>query len=286
MFAVTAAQGRTGAATADALLRLGEKVRVLVRTEAQAERWQKRHAETVVLDLADTPALTKAFTGVAGAYLVVPPNPKAADVVADRVAFFERVVAAVRAAKLQRAVLLSCIGAQHPSGTGATVALHRAEALLKDATPVVTHLRAATFLENWASQLLPALDSGELKSHVPAHTKFLQVGAHDVGEAAARALLDVHKGVKVVELAGREPWSADDVAVAFAGLLGRPVKAVTAPPEDAAAALRADGASESAVALAVEWFHAHARGHISFAHPHGYVRGTTALYDALKPLMD
>lgn len=286
MFAVAAAQGRTGAATAEALLKQGEKVRALVRTEAQAERWRKRHADIAVLDLTDTAALTKALTGVTGAYLTLPPNPKAADVIADRVGFFEGVVAAVKAAKLQRVVLLSCIGAQHPSGTGVTVALHRAEALLKSAAPVVTHLRAATFLESWGSQLMSALETGELKSAIPVHQKYLQVGAHDVGDAAARALLDVHKGVKVLELAGKEPWSAEDVAVAFAGLLERPVKAVAVSPEDAGAALRADGASESAAALAVEWFHAHARGHVTFAHPHAYLHGATSLYDALKPLMD
>ncbi|MBL8921650.1 MAG: NAD(P)H-binding protein [Myxococcaceae bacterium] len=286
MFAVAAAQGRSGAAIAEALLKQGEKVRALVRTEAQAERWHKRHAEAVTLDLADTAALTKALTGVTGASLTLPPNPKADDVIADRVAFFEKVAAAVKAAKLQRVVFLSCIGAQHPSGTGATVALHRAEALLKSAAPVVTHLRAATFLERWGSQLMSALESGELKSAIPVHQKFLQVGAHDVGDAAARALLDVHKGVKVLELAGREPWSADDVAVAFAGLLERPVKAVAMTPDDAGDLLRAGGASDSAARLEAEWFHAHARGHISFAHPHGYAHGSTALYDALKPLMD
>lgn len=286
MFAVAAAAGRTGAATAEALLRQGEKVRALVRTEAQAERWRRRHADVAVLDLTDTAALTKALTGVTGAFLTLPGNPKAADVLADRAAFFAPVVAAVKAAKLQRVVFLSCIGAQHPSGTGATVAVHHAETQLKDAVPVVTFLRAATFLENWGAELLPALETGELRSYVPAHHKFLQVGAHDVGEAAARALGDVHKGVKVLELAGKEPWSADDVAVAFASLLERPVKAVTLPPSDARAALLANGASESAAALAVEWYQAHARGHIAFAHPHGYLHGTTALYDALKPLMD
>lgn len=286
MFAVATAQGRTGAATAEALLKQGQKVRALVRTDAQAERWQRRHAEVAVLDLTDTAALTKALTGVTGAYLTLPPNPRADDVLADRAAFVEKVAPAIRAAKLQRLVFLSCIGAQHPTGTGPTVALHRAEAALKDAAPTVTFLRAATFLENWGAELLPALESGELRFYGATHHKFPQVGAHDVGEAAAAALVDAHKGLKVIELAGKENWSADDIAVVFTSLLERPVKAVSLAPDAAKAALTADGASESWAALMTEWYQAHARNVIAFAHPHGFARGTTALYDALKPLMD
>jgi uncharacterized protein YbjT (DUF2867 family) len=286
MFAVAAAAGRTGAATAEALLRQGQKVRVLVRREEQGERWLKRHAEVAVLDLTDTAALTKALTGVTGAFLCVPPNPKAADVLADRAAFVGGLVAAVKAAKLQRVVLLSCIGAQHPSGTGPTVALHRAEVALKDAAPTVTILLPASFLENWGAELMRALETGELRFYGQTHQKFMQVGARDVGEAAAHALVDAHKGLKVVELGGKESWSADDVAAIFTSLLERPVKAVSLPPEDARAHLVAEGCSESHAALAVEWYQAHARGLIAFAHPHGFAHGSTALYDALKPLMD
>lgn len=286
MFAVATAQGRTGAATAEALLKQGQKVRALVRTEAQGERWHRRHAEVAVLDLTDTPALTKALTGVTGAYLTLPPNPAATDFLADRADFFGRVVAAVKAAKLERVVFLSCAGAQHPAGTGPTVALHRAEAALKGAAPCLTVLRAAPFVENWGAELLRALDTGDLRFYGATHHKFPQACAHDVGEAAAHALVDAHKGLKVVELAGKENWCADDVAVVFTNLLGRPVKAVSLPVEQAKAGLLADGASEEAATLGAEWYQAHARGLIAFAHPHGYVRGTTALFDALKPLAD
>ena len=78
MFAVAGVSGRTGAATAEALLKQGQKVRVLVRDEAQGEPWLRRHAEVAVLDLTDSEALAAALKGLSGAYLLLPTNPSGA----------------------------------------------------------------------------------------------------------------------------------------------------------------------------------------------------------------
>lgn len=285
MFAVAGVSGRTGAATAEALLKQGQKVRALVRTGEQAEPWRKRHAEVAVVDLTDGAALAAALQGVSGAYLLLPPNPSAADLLADRAAFLERVVAGLKRARLESLVFLSCVGAQHPAKTGAVVALHRAEKALTGLARSVTFLRAAFFLENWAGELLPALETGELRHFGDTHHKFPQVCAHDVGVAAAKALVEHEPGARALELAGREDWSVDDVAGVLASLLGSPIKAVSLPVESARDTLVRGGMPEPAAALAAEQYQARARGLLGFAHPHGVLRGTTPLFDALKPLV-
>lgn len=280
MYAVAGVSGRTGAATAEALLRQGQKVRVLVREEAQGEPWLRRHAEVAVLDLLDGPALTRALAGLQGAWLLLPPGMPVDD-------FIARVVPAVKASGVKHVVFLSAVGAQHPQGTGPVVALHRAEKALKDAAPAVTFLRAAPFVEDWAEAFLEAMETGALPFYGHAHQKYPQACAHDVGEAAAKALVDPPHGhaPRVLELAGRENWSPDEVAAVASSLLGTPIKAVSHPVESAKEALLAKGLPEAQAAERAEWYHALARGLLGFAHPKATVRGTTALYDALKPLV-
>lgn len=285
MFAIAGVSGRCGAATADALLKQGQKVRVIVRKAEQGEPWAQRRAEVAVADFNDEPALTKALTGVSGAFLLLPPQPTAADPLAAQAKLLEHQVHAVKAAGFKTVVFLSSVGAQHPSGTGPVVALHRAEKALKGLAPSVTFLRPAYFLENWASQLMGALETGELKHFGPTNLKFPQVCTHDVGVAAANALVAAAHGTHAIELAGRENWSAEDVAAVVHSLLDAPVKAVSVPPEAAKAAFTAQGLPEPMAALMAEMVHGMTHGLLAFAHPHGFQRGTTTLYDALKPLV-
>jgi uncharacterized protein YbjT (DUF2867 family) len=131
MYAVAGASGRTGAATAEALLKQGQKVRVLVRDAAKGEPWVRRHAEVAVVDFADEASLTRALQGMSGAFLLLPPQPAAPDSLAASAALLEHQVRAVKASGLRTLVYLSSVGAQHPAGTGPVVALHRAEKAFK-----------------------------------------------------------------------------------------------------------------------------------------------------------
>lgn len=274
MFAVARVAHRVGAATAEALLRRGQKVRVLVDDDTDADRWLHRHAEVKVVDLANEAAFTAALEGVSGAFLMLPSARAAPDPLAAQGALLTTLVHAVKHAKLKQVVLLSAVGAQHPSGTGPLVGLHRAEKALTGAAPSVTFLRAALFIERWGELLLDALDTGELRHPGHVHVKFPQVGAHDVGEAAAQALEEAVAGTRVVEVAGKENWSAEDVAVALSSLLAQPIKAV-----------ERGAASPALPRLEAELYQGLARGLLQFAHPHQVRRGTTALFDALRPLV-
>jgi uncharacterized protein YbjT (DUF2867 family) len=286
MFAVAGASGRTGAATAEALLKHGEKVRVVVRKEEQGEVWQRRHAEVALADFNDTEALTRAFTGMKGVFVLMPPNPGATDFVAECDALFKHVTAAIKAANVKRVVLLSSVGAQHPTGTGPVVVLHNAEKALRNVAPSLTFVRPAYFVENWAQVALTALDTGELPFFGATHLKFPQACAKDIGEVCAKALTeDVHGPAKIIELCGKENWSAEDVAEVFASLFERKVKAVAHPVEQAKAGLMAAGVPEHFAGLMQELYQAHARGLLAFSHPHQLTRGHTSLYDALKPLV-
>lgn len=285
MFAVAGVSGRTGAATADALLKQGEKVRVLVRTLEQGGPWERKHANVAVVDLHDSDAVLAALKGLTGAYLLLPPTPDAVDELAAQATLLTSLTSAVKRAGMQRLVFLSSVGAQHAAGTGPMVALNRAEKALSGLAPSVTFLRASYFLENWSNALLKVIDTGELSHFGHTHLKFAQVCARDVGNAAAKALIDGVPGNRFIELAGKENWSVDDVAEALTSLLGQPVKAVERQVETARATMEHDGATATSAALHAELYQGMARGLFQFARPHQILRGTTSLYDALKPLV-
>jgi uncharacterized protein YbjT (DUF2867 family) len=284
MFAVAGVSGRTGAATAEALLKQGQKVRVLVRQEAQGERWIRRHAEVAIIDFHQPETLMKAFQGISGAFLLLPPVTGDEPLVAQT-QLLGQMVHAVKRSGLKRLVFLSSAGAQHPAGTGPIVGLHQAEKAFAGLVPSVTFLRAGYFLENWGPLLLPALERGELPFYGHTHLKFPQVCAHDIGVAAAQALVDGTPGVRHLELAGKENWSAEDVAQVATSLLGQPIRAVERPVEAAKAELEQNGFPPAMASLYADLYQGMARGLIQFSHPHQVTRGTTGLFEALKTLV-
>lgn len=285
MYAVAGVTGHTGAATAEALRAEGQPVRVLVRSAEKGEAWRKKGCEVAVADLADPAALARALEGTRGAYLLSPPNMGAADFLADRKAFLERLAEGLRRARVPGVVFLSSIAAQHAAGTGPIVTVHHAEQALRQIAPAVTFMRAAYFVENWGAVAPLAKAQGILPHFGPTDVKFPQACARDIGQAAARALTAPAEGARVVELAGREDWSADDVAAALGRLLGKPVKAVGAPVEGAAAALRQAGVPAEMARLYGEMYLAMTKGLIFWERPQAVVRGTTPLDEALRAVV-
>lgn len=285
MFAVVGASGRVGAKTAEGLLRRGQKVRALVRSADKGEPLSHRHAEIAVVDLLDVDALAKALTGLTGAFFLIPTPPPESDLLAAADAFVQSFVAATRKAKVSSVVLLSSVGAQHPAGTGPIVALHRAEKAFAGIAKSVTFLRPAEPLEAWGPLLLDALDTGTLPFAGHVHTPFPQVGAKDVGEAAAQALEEHVAGTRFVEVAGAQNWSVEDVATVVTSLLKTKIQAVEVTPEQELERLGRAGLPPARAELLIERARAHARGLLHFAHPSDVRRGTTPLYDALATLV-
>ena len=74
MFAVTGITGNVGGEVARNLLSAGQRVRGVVREARKGGTWAKRGCGLVEADINDTAALTAAFEGVAGVFVLVSPN--------------------------------------------------------------------------------------------------------------------------------------------------------------------------------------------------------------------
>jgi uncharacterized protein YbjT (DUF2867 family) len=73
MFAITGITGKVGAAVARSLLSADQSVRAVVRDRSKGAAWAQLGYEIAVADLSDTEALTAAFVGTAGVFVLLPP---------------------------------------------------------------------------------------------------------------------------------------------------------------------------------------------------------------------
>ena len=284
MFVITGATGHTGSVAAETLLGTGQRVRVVVRDAAKAERLKALGAEVFVADLADPAALARAVRGAAGVFLLSPPDHTAEDFISERKRLTQRQIDTLAAEQLPHVVLLSSIGAQHASGTGPILSVRNAEQQLRASGLPATFVRAAFFVENWAAVAQAVKGDGVLPSFLAAGVRIPMVSTVDIGKTVAQALLEGPRGVRVLELAGPRDASPNDVAAAFSRILGKPVQVVEAPLDQVVPTFLSFGMSSNIAGLYRELYQASARGQL-VPESGEHVRGTTPLETTLRTLL-
>jgi len=230
MYAVMGITGKVGGAVASALLAKGEKVRGIVRDPEKAAEWRKQGAELFRADYDDVDTLTAAFTGVAGVFVMVPPNFAPAPGFPEVKATLKILHEALSRALPSKAVYLSSIGAEQPSGLGLITGSHLLEETLSDLPLSHAFLRAAWFFENSAGDVESARNEGKIRFQLhPLDRKFPLVATADIGKAGAETLTQGWIGIRHIEVAGPEGYSPLDIADAFAEAVGRSVEAIAFP---------------------------------------------------------
>lgn len=284
-YVVAGVTGHTGSVVAQTLLDSGRKVRVLTRDPHKAERWKKRGAHVGQVDLSSAHDLAAALRGTEAAYLLLPPFPPPTVGVRGRAKrILDAMVQAIGGTDLKHVVFLSSQGAQHADGTGPVLLLHDAEQELKMLKTPVTFLRATWFMENWAPAL-PDAKEGLLNTFLPADLKWGHVAAHDVGQTAARLLLEHPKHHRVIELAGPEEVGPADVARVLSKLLEMEVEPIVEPLDQVAEAFTHMGFSPEHAAMYQHLYEAIGSGLLRWEHPETVVRGTETLEQALAAML-
>ncbi|HEY9851538.1 MAG TPA: NmrA family NAD(P)-binding protein [Leptolyngbyaceae cyanobacterium] len=287
IYVVLGATGQTGAAAAETLIEHGASVRVVVRNASKGDVWAQRGAEVAVADVTDVEALTKAFSGATGAYLLNPPAYNADDMFAVAETVGKAFQQAVQNAGLSKIVQLSSVGAHIPEGTGNIRTTWILERILGNLDLPVTFVRAAYFMENWASMAGVAANNGVLPSFLtPLDRAIPMVSAADIGRVCAECLLETWSGKRIVELEGPQPYSPNDAAAAFAKALGRSVQAVELPSSDWGKVLEQGGNSPSSVNSWSQMLDNFNTGHIVFEGKGAtHVKGRVTLEDAIASLV-
>ncbi|WP_395070175.1 NmrA family NAD(P)-binding protein [Paraburkholderia silvatlantica] len=226
MYAITGITGKVGGALARALLASGQPVRAVVRDAARGASWQAQGCELAMASMEDAAALSAAFSGAQGVFILLPPQFDPSPGFPESRAVIDAVCTAIRKAQPAKVVCLSTIGAQAQESNLLTQLSLMEKALAGLPVPV-TFLRPGWFTENAAWDVACARENGVIESYLqPLDQPVPMVATADVGRLAAELLQQTWSGTRVVELEGPRRVSANDMASAFARVLGRPVHAV------------------------------------------------------------
>jgi uncharacterized protein YbjT (DUF2867 family) len=284
-YVVAGATGHVGSVVAQTLLDSGRKVRVIVRDTHKAERWKKRGAHVGHVDLSNVHDLLNGLRGTEAAFLLIPPFPPNTTGVRGKAKkMIDAMVHAIAGTDVKHVVFLSSVGAQHADGTGPVVLLHDAEQELRTLKTPVTFLRPCYFMENWAPAL-PDAKEGLLNTFLPAETRWAQVAAHDVGQAAAKLILEHPKAHRVVELSGPEDVCPADVARVLAKLLETEVEPLEEPLDQVAEAYTGMGFSPELAQMYQQLYQSIRSGRVAFEHPESLQRGKDTLEQALHGML-
>ncbi len=231
MFAITGITGNVGGEVARNLLAARQPVRGVARDVAKCGGWVQRGCEVAGADIHDAAALTAAFRGAQGVFVLVPPNFDPSPDFREARTIAETLRTALDAARPSRIVYLSTIGAQatQPNLLTQHTIIER---VLGDLPVPITFLRPGWFMENSSWDVTLATSSGAIPSFLqPLDKPVPMVATADIGHLAATLLCETWNGRRVVELEGPHRVTPDGIAATFARLLGRPVKMEAVPRE-------------------------------------------------------
>ena len=287
MYALMGITGNVGGAVAQSLLARSEKVRGIVRNPGKAAEWQKQGVELFKADYDDAEALTTAFSGVDGIFVMVPPNFAPAPGYVEIKATLEVLRKALSKARPPRAVYLSSIGAEQTSGLGLITSSHLLEQTLGNLPFPHAFLRAGWFFENSAGDVASARDEGRIQFQLyPLNRKFSLVATADIGRVGAETLTQNWKGTRHIEVAGPEGTSPIEMAKAFADVLGRAVEAVAVPRDQWETLWVSQGMPEGRTAPRAEMLDAFNSGWIHFGVAGTeHVDGTTPVREVIAHLV-
>jgi NAD(P)H dehydrogenase (quinone) len=223
MYAITGITGQVGGAVANSLLAAGKNVRAVLRDPLKGESWKANGAEIVVADIEDAAALTAAFSGVEGVFVIIPPLYDPSEGYPEVRAILAAVHQALAVARPPKVVYLSTIGAEAEQPNVLTQ-LGIMEQGLSDLPMPIAFLRAGWFMENASWDVATVRNEGILYSFLqPLDRPIAMVAVQDIGALAAELLQETWQGQRIVELEGPERVSPKRIAAAFASALGRPV---------------------------------------------------------------
>ncbi len=154
MYVILGATGNTGSVVARRLLDRGKRVRVVGRDNKKLAPFVSRGADAFAADVLDTDALSRAFAGAQGVYVLIPPDMASPDFRAYQDGVTESIATALEKGGVAHAVTLSSVGADKPDKTGPVAGLHKMELRLAQVRGLnALHLRAGYFMENTLAQI-------------------------------------------------------------------------------------------------------------------------------------
>ena len=265
MITVMGATGHTGKKITEALLKAGDKVRALGRSESKLAELKSSGAEVLTGDASDAAFLAKAFRGADAVYTLLPTDRRSSDYRARQNREGGAIVTAIRESGVRYVVALSSLGADLSEGPGVIAGLHAQEERLKQLKGTnVLLLRPVSFFENFYDALGLIKHQGINGDSVAPDLAVPMIATRDIAEVAAKALKARDwTGVVVRELLGPRDISHREATRILGERIGKPdLNYIEFSYADMAGALVQAGLSENFAGLYVEMTRAFNEGRI------------------------
>lgn len=260
MYTIAGVSGQVGSAAAEELLADGQKINVLVRSEAKGEEWARRGATVSVVNLDDRAGLAEALRGSDGFFALLPTNLFADDIEADQRAIAEAIAGAVRDAAVPHVVVLSALGAERIDGPKVLRWLGELEDRLHETGTVLSAVRSTHFQEKTRDVLGAAQGAGIYPVFgESADVPVSMVATRDVGALVASTLRTPPAASQVIDIQGPE-YTEREVAARLGTVLGRSLEVVTVPRPGWEGALMEAGLPAPAAELLADLYEGDERG--------------------------
>jgi uncharacterized protein YbjT (DUF2867 family) len=216
---IVGATGRLGRPTAHALLKEGQRVRVLVRDPARAADLQQAGAELVSGDLTDPGSLERACKGALRIFACAHSffgRGRLSSAQVDHVGH-SALIAAALSAGVPRFVYTSVLGAREDHPIDFFRTKYEIEEGLRESTIPYTILRPAAFMEQHVHELLGKLllDKGFAVIFGSGRKRRNFISVRDVAPFAVVALRDDTLANRTLEIGGPDNISTRDVAAMY-----------------------------------------------------------------------
>ncbi|WP_266168174.1 NAD(P)H-binding protein [Dyella subtropica] len=255
MITVMGATGHTGARLVELLLKAGERVRALGRSESRLAAMAEIGAEVCVGEPTDARFLAEAFDGASAVYTLLAYDMQTPNYHAMQNAQGVAILHALRESGTRHVVFHSSVGAELPSSTGPIASLHAHEARLRGTGDInALVLRTGALFENFYGALEPIRQLGMYGDAMAPDVAIPMIATRDLADAAAKALIARDwQGFVVRELLGPRDLSYTEATRMLGESIGRSDLIYTQLSyEDTVAVLREAGFSEDMAGLYVE----------------------------------
>jgi uncharacterized protein YbjT (DUF2867 family) len=282
MYVILGATGNTGKAIAETLLDSGQKVRVVGRSKGRLEGFTVLGADVFEANVADSAALTTAFTGARGVYALVPPNMASPDYRAEQDAASASIAKALEASGVTHVVALSSFGADKADKTGPVAGLHVMEERFSQIPKLnALFLRAGYFMENLLAQPGIIKSFGMMAGPVRADLALPMIATYDIAAAAADALTKLDfTGHQTRELLGHKDLTYTQMASVIGAAIGKPnLSYIQLPNEQVIQAMTQMGMSKNMATLICEMSDALNSGHMRALEPRSPANTTPTTFE-------
>ena len=285
MYAITGITGQVGGTMARTLLAAEQPVRAIMRNAEKMQAWTRAGVDGVALaDMTDAAALTAAFREADGVFILPPSEFDPEPGFPSARAVIAAVKTALLAARPDKVVCLSTIGAQ---ATQSNLLTQRTlmEQALRDLPMPVTFLRPAWFMENFKWDV-PSARDGIIASFLqPLDKPVPMIATSDVGRVAAELIQQDWTGCRIVELEGAGRITPNEVGATFAKVFGRPMRVEAVPRDSWGSLFRSEGMRDPMPRM--QMLDGFNEGWIEFEHgEQGSLKGSVTLESVLRRLVE